>query len=85
MIGTHDYKVTQCITGTLGYRNFNHFINSHRIESAKQVLSDHENIDRPILSIAYDCGFNSIGPFNRAFKEQVGMTPREYRNSINKA
>lgn len=79
LLGEHEYKVTQCITGSLGYRNFNHLINSHRIESAKEALADPENNERPILSVAFDCGFNSLGPFNRAFKQQVGMTPRQFR------
>lgn len=74
-----EYKVTQCITGALGFRNFNHLINSHRIDFAKKVLADGNSKDQPILSIAFECGFNSLGPFNRAFKEQVGMTPREFR------
>jgi AraC-like DNA-binding protein len=26
-----------------------------------------------------DCGFGSIGPFNRAFKEDTGVTPGAYR------
>lgn len=84
MLGDHEYKVTQCITGALGYRNFNHLINSYRIESAKEVLANPENYERPILSVAFDCGFNSIGPFNRAFKQQVGMTPRQYRATAEK-
>lgn len=82
ILGEHEYKVTQCITGVLGYRNFNHLINSHRIDRAKEALADPDNKERPILSVAFDCGFNSIGPFNRAFKRQVGMTPREYRADI---
>jgi AraC-like DNA-binding protein len=79
LLGEQEYKVTQCITGALGFRNFNHLINSYRINSAKEALVDPENKRRPILSVAFDCGFNSLGPFNRAFKQQVGMTPREYR------
>ncbi len=82
LLGEQEYKVTQCITGSLGYRNFNHLINSHRIESAKQALANPDNRERPILSVAFDCGFNSIGPFNRAFKSQVGMTPRQYRADV---
>lgn len=78
-----DYKVSQCITGVLGYRNFNHLINMRRIERAKEMLVDREHLDRPILSIAFECGFNSIGPFNRAFKDLVGATPREFRTSTN--
>ena len=80
-LGEQDYKVTQCITGFLGYRNFNHLINSHRINFAKEALANRDNEKLPILSIAFDCGFNSLGPFNRAFKQQVGMTPREYRSA----
>jgi AraC-like DNA-binding protein len=33
----------------------------------------------PVLTIAMDAGFPSIGPFNRAFKTDTGMTPSEFR------
>ncbi len=79
-LGEHDYKITQCITGLLQFRNFNHFINSYRVDHARRMLLDHDD-DRAILAIAFDCGFNSIGTFNRAFKEIVGMSPREFRSS----
>ncbi|GJL91558.1 AraC family transcriptional regulator [Hyphococcus sp.] len=78
-LGEQEYKVTQCITGNLQYRNFNHFINSYRIESAKRALASAQSQDQPILTIAFDCGFSSLGPFNRAFKQHAGMTPREFR------
>ncbi|MFY8210181.1 MAG: helix-turn-helix domain-containing protein, partial [Caulobacter sp.] len=35
----------------------------------------------PILTLAYDCGFGSIGPFNRAFKAKTGVTPQAFRKS----
>jgi AraC-like DNA-binding protein len=35
----------------------------------------------PILTIALDTGFGSIGPFNRAFKAHTGLTPSEYRRN----
>ncbi|MEL7487078.1 MAG: helix-turn-helix domain-containing protein [Pseudomonadota bacterium] len=80
-IGAPDYKVSQCIASALGFRNFNHLINTYRIEYAKEALTDANNDDKPILSIAFECGFNSIGPFNRAFRQEVGMTPRDFRAS----
>lgn len=77
--GEPEYKVTQCITGTMGFPNFNQMVNSYRIEEAKRRLVDPGLAHLPILTIALDCGFGSIGPFNRAFKTKTGMTPLEYR------
>ena len=78
-IGDQEYKVTRCITSHLGYRNFNHMLNSFRIERAKRLFEDPERQRMTIASIAYDCGFNSLGPFNRAFRQHTGVTPKEYR------
>lgn len=75
-LGQPEYKVSQCISTVLGFPNFNRLINHHRIERAKRLLAEH---DRPILDVAYDCGFGSVGPFNRAFKAEVGTTPRAFR------
>lgn len=77
-LGQPEYRVSQCISAALGFANFNRLINHHRIERAKRLLAD-PGRDRPILEIAFDCGFGSVGPFNRAFKDQVGMTPRAFR------
>ena len=79
LTGQADYKVTQCITGTLAFPNFNQMVNSYRIAEAKRRLTDPAFAHLPILTIALDCGFGSIGPFNRAFKADTGMTPRQYR------
>lgn len=38
--------------------------------------------DRDILSIALDSGYESHEGFARAFKEQYGKTPREYRENM---
>lgn len=77
-LGQPEYKVSQCISAALGFANFNRLINHHRIERAKRLLADPDQ-DRSILDVAFDCGFGSVGPFNRAFKDQVGMTPRAFR------
>lgn len=77
-MGQPEYKVSQCISTVLGFPNFNRLINHHRIERAKRLLADPDQV-LPILEVAFECGFGSIGPFNRAFREQVGVTPREFR------
>lgn len=79
MIGEQEYIVTQYITGGLQFRNFNHLVNKFRIDRARTMLSLKQHEGQSILSIAYECGFNSIGPFNRAFKQATGMTPSEFR------
>lgn len=85
LTGEPDYRVTQCITGALGFANFNRLINHHRITRAKQMLADPTMRDQPILIIALECGFGSIGPFNRAFKNAVGATPRAFREAAAKS
>lgn len=75
-LGRPEYRVSQAITAGLGFDNFNRLINHHRIERAKRLLADPR---RQVLQVAFDCGFGSLGPFNRAFKAETGTTPRAWR------
>ena len=72
-------RLRRTINEGLGYRNFNAFINHYRLEDAKTALSDPSQHEVPVLTIAMDAGFQSLGPFNRTFKADTGMTPTEYR------
>jgi AraC-like DNA-binding protein len=78
-LGLLEYKLRRIINQGLGYRNFNAFLNHYRVEHAKAVLAERRNADTSVLNVAMDCGFQSLGPFNRAFKSQTGMTPTEFR------
>ena len=80
-LGLPEYRLRQLINEGLGHRNFNAFLNHYRIEEAKAALVDSTQNDVPILTIAMDAGFQSIGPFNRAFKAATGQTPTEYRRA----
>ena len=80
-LGLPEYRLRQFINEGLGYRNFNAFLNDYRIEEVKAALVDATQNDVPILTIAMDSGFQSIGPFNRAFKAATGQTPSEYRRA----
>ncbi|MBY8826595.1 helix-turn-helix domain-containing protein [Hephaestia sp. CMS5P-6] len=70
--------MSRCITGALGFRNFNQMTNVYRLEEAKRKLADPALDHLPILTIALDCGFGSIGPFNRFFKAETGITPQTF-------
>jgi AraC-like DNA-binding protein len=74
-----EHRLRQAINEGLGYRNFNAFLNRYRIEDARLALSDVTQREVPVLTIAMDAGFQSIGPFNRAFKAETGVTPTEFR------
>ena len=74
-----EHRLRQAINEGLGHRNFNAFLNRYRIDEAKAALSDPSQRDVPVLTIAMDAGFQSIGPFNRAFKTDTGITPTEFR------
>jgi AraC-like DNA-binding protein len=74
-----EYRLRRLINQRLGYRNFNVFLNDHRIAEAKTALADPTQAEVPVITIAMDAGFQSLGPFNRAFKATTGVTPSEYR------
>ncbi|MEM9172995.1 MAG: helix-turn-helix domain-containing protein [Pseudomonadota bacterium] len=74
-----EYRVSQWIVDELGHRNFNQLVNHYRLQHAKSRLADTQAVKTPILTIALESGFGSIGPFNRAFKAQTGLTPSAYR------
>jgi AraC-like DNA-binding protein len=76
-----EYQLPQLINQGLGYRNFAVFLNLYRIADTKTALADPAQTEVPILTIALDAGFNSLGPFNRAFKAETGMTPSDFRRA----
>ncbi len=78
-LGLPEYRVRRAINRGLGFRNFNEYLNRHRLADAKQALADPTQAEVPILTIALDSGFQSLGPFNRAFKADTGLTPTEFR------
>nr|WP_246615772.1 helix-turn-helix domain-containing protein [Aquimarina litoralis] len=61
------------------HKNFNHYINDWRIEEVKKRLNNEEYDKFKMLTIAFDCGFNSKSTFNLAFKKATGLSPSEYR------
>jgi AraC-like DNA-binding protein len=76
-----EYRLRRLINHQLGHRNFSAFVNGYRLAEAEAALSDPAQADVPVLTIALDAGFGSIGPFNRAFKAQTGVTPTDYRRT----
>ena len=79
LVGAPEHRLRRLINGVLGHRNFADYINGRRIEAAKIDLAAPDLALKSISTIAYDLGFASLGPFNRAFRAATGVTPSEWR------
>jgi AraC-like DNA-binding protein len=71
------HHLTQLLNERLE-KNFYSFINEYRIGEAIDRLND-PSLQVNILSLAFDCGFNSKSSFNIYFKKITGTTPTAYR------
>jgi transcriptional regulator GlxA family with amidase domain len=52
------------------------YLLTRRIERASALLRDS---DLPIIDIAFDTGWNSLGTFGRTFRDITGESPRQLR------
>ena len=75
---THQFS--QLLNDNLG-KNFSVFINEYRIEAAKAMLDQNNNLT--LEAIGYECGFNSKSTFFTTFKKMVGATPSKFKNGSN--
>lgn len=78
-LGTPEHRLRALINQRLGHRNFSAFLNRYRIAEAKALLADRGHVDLPVLTIAMDLGYNSLPPFNRAFRAETGTSPSDFR------
>jgi AraC-like DNA-binding protein len=74
-----EHRLRRLINQRLGHRNFADFLNGQRIEAAKRRLADPAEARTTVAAIAFDLGFGSLGPFNRAFRAATGITPTDWR------
>jgi AraC-like DNA-binding protein len=80
-LGVPEHRLRAAIHDALGFRNYAAFLNHFRLREVAHRLRDAEDAGRPILTLAMEAGYASIGPFNRAFRDAFGCTPSEYRRS----
>lgn len=69
---SHFMRWFRQVTGT----SFIHYLNRFRLEKAFQEL---KTTDKTVLEISQEVGFDNLSNFNRLFKKQFLMTPRELR------
>lgn len=75
-LGVSKYVLSRMFAKTF-HCNFCKYVNKTRLNYAVSYL---ENSNISITELCLECGFDSQRTFNRVFKEEYKMTPREYRN-----
>ena len=58
--------------------SFRDFINNYRLEEVKSKLNDKNFSHKSILGIALESGFNSEASFYRIFRNNTGLSPKEF-------
>lgn len=53
------------------------YVNRIRLEQARELLSDPS---LQVSEVAYQCGFDDVASFSRAFRRTYGKSPSQYRN-----
>jgi len=79
LMNVQEYRLRKLINGQLGFKNFNDFLNQYRIDEASSILADPTQSEKTVQEISYQLGYQSIGPFYKAFKEMKGITPTSFR------
>lgn len=59
--------------------NFGHYVKVRRLERCRLDLRSPLHAQKSISDILFQWGFNDSASFSRAFREQYGMSPRDYR------
>ena len=77
-LGVSRYLLSRVFSRTF-HRNFSQYVNGLRLNYACELL---EHTDQSITELSLEAGFESQRTFNRVFREQFHMTPREYRKRV---
>jgi len=78
-LNTTIHKLSQVLNESFN-QNFYDFVNSYRVEEIKKKLNDPKSENYKMLSLAFECGFNSKTTFYTAFKKATGITPSQYKD-----
>ena len=77
-LNTNSRYISDCIKACEGC-TFSQFVNKYRLAHAKRLLRDHP--DMKLSTIWAEAGFASEQSFHRTFKQDTGLTPREWKNN----
>ena len=71
----NENRLTHIIKDRTG-NSFEGYVNYLRLEEAKKLLQSNKH--ETISEVAHSVGFESLSNFNRVFKSQVGVSPKNF-------
>lgn len=80
MVGMQEASFSKYFKRATG-QNFSDLVRKLRLAHARRLL---ESTDKAISDICYEVGFTNLSNFNRHFVNDLGETPRSYRQRIQK-
>lgn len=76
MARMNKYKFSKAFNEKFG-KGMKSYLNGIRIKKAVELLKSNKNLS--ISDVAFFVGYESVSHFNRAFREILGISPKEYR------
>lgn len=76
-----NHHLSQVFSEQLG-QSFYDYVNSKRVERAKQLMRKEQQEFQSLLDLAYLVGFNNKTSFNTAFKKFTKLTPSQFRENV---
>lgn len=78
ILGFSERMISQSINHVFKM-NLSEYVNSHRVEEVKRLLTQADQANLTIKEAMYEAGFNSRSVFNTVFRAKTGLTPGDYR------
>jgi AraC-like DNA-binding protein len=72
------HSLSQTINSVTG-KSFYDLVNGYRVRHLQKLLADSTKKKFTILALGLDSGFNSKASLNRVFKEETGLSPKEFQ------
>ena len=78
IIGMNKFDFSKIFKGRFG-KSYLSYLNDVRIEKAAELL---KNDELSVTDVVFFVGYKSVEHFDRLFKKQYGMSPRDYRKAL---
>lgn len=78
MLNSSTHQLSATLNNAIGM-NFSNFINSYRIEEAKEIILDPKKQHYTMVQVAFEAGYNSKTVFNTHFKKTIGRSPSAFK------